>query len=144
MVGNPGVRWRRRTSQASPYLLAALLAAAGTNHFVNPAPYERIIPDLLPARRSIVYVSGVAELACAAALVPQRSRAAAGWATAGLFVLVFPANIQMALQGGADSGGVLGSPAVAWLRLPLQVPLVLWAVQVARSARPAVRGAPTP
>ncbi len=140
-------RFKERAGRASPYLLAALLAAAGANHFVNPAPYERIVPDLLPARRSIVYLSGLAELACAGALVPERTRAAAGWATAGLFVLVFPANVQMALQGGADSGGVLGSPAVAWLRLPLQVPLVLWAVQVARSAsrsRRTVRGAPAP
>ena len=47
-----------------------------------------------------------------------------------LFVAVFPANVQHAVQAdGAEQVGAL-------LRLPLQVPLVLWALQVRRSARP--------
>jgi uncharacterized membrane protein len=48
-----------------------------------------------------------------------------------LFVALFPANVQMALDGGTG-GGLLGSPLVAWLRLPLQIPLIVWAVWVAR------------
>ncbi|GAC1331639.1 MAG: DoxX family protein [Mycobacteriales bacterium] len=125
-----------RARQLSPYLLAGLLAAAGVTHFVHPDPYARIVPHVLPARRALVALSGVAELGLAAALVVPRTRRLAGWATAGLFVAVFPANVQMALDAGSPgSSGLLGNATLAWLRLPVQVPLVLWAVFVARTAR---------
>ena len=74
-----------RLRRASPYLLAGLLTAAGTLHFVLPRPYAEIVPDRLPAPYALVYASGVAELACAAGLVVPRTRRLAGWATALLF-----------------------------------------------------------
>jgi uncharacterized membrane protein len=50
---------------------------------------------------------------------------------------VFPANVQMALDGGVVGQNFpLGSPVVAWLRLPLQVPLVWWALVHTRPLRP--------
>lgn len=118
---------------ASPYLLAALLGGAGALHFAIPAPYATIVPPQLGSPRAWVAASGVAEVACAAAVTVARTRRLGGWASAALFVAVFPANVQMALEGGAPGvDGPLGSAAMAWLRLPLQVPLVLWAVSVAR------------
>jgi uncharacterized membrane protein len=51
----------------------------------------------------------------------------------GLFVLVFPANLKMALDAGLPRRGLpLASALVAWLRLPLQVPLILWARSASR------------
>ncbi len=44
-----------------------------------------------------------------------------------LFVAVFPANIQMAIDWRHD--GPLKA-TVAWARLPLQLPLIWWAVRV--------------
>ena len=38
-----------RLRTASPYLLAAFLAGAGTTHFVVPATYDAIVPPFLPA-----------------------------------------------------------------------------------------------
>lgn len=121
-----------RLRRASPYLLASLLTVTGTLHFVTPRPFAQIVPDALPEPYALVYASGVAELVCAAGLAVPRTRRAAGWATALLLVAVFPGNVQMAL----DAGG--RSDAYRWgtyARLPLQVPLVLWAVSAARSAR---------
>ncbi|HVE63202.1 MAG TPA: MauE/DoxX family redox-associated membrane protein [Mycobacteriales bacterium] len=127
---------RRRLRRASPYLLALLLGAAGVNHFVHPDAYDRIVPEWLPATRAITYGSGVAELVCAALVLVPATRRVGGWATVGLFVLVFPANVVMALDGGLPgSASFTGSATAAWLRLPLQVPLVWWAVTVARDPR---------
>jgi uncharacterized membrane protein len=54
----------------------------------------------------------------------------------GAFVAVFPANVQMALDGGlAGAGSPANSAALAWLRLPLQIPLILWAISVARAGQ---------
>ena len=118
--------------RASPYLLAGLLTVAGTSHFVAPKVFARIIPPQLPYRYALVYASGAAELACAAGLAVPRTRRVAGWATALLFVAVFPANVQMALGAGDRSAAYR---AATYARLPLQVPLVLWALSVARVSR---------
>ncbi len=114
-------------------------------HFVVTDAYARISPRVLPAPRALVYASGVAELACAALVAARRTRRVGGWVTAALLVAVLPANVQMALDGGLPgAGGPLGSPVAAWLRLPLQIPLIAWAVWVARSPRRGRRQSPGP
>ncbi len=118
--------------RASPYLLAGLLTVTGTLHFVVPKVFASIVPSQLPARAAIVYASGAAELACAGGLAVPRTRRVAGWATALLFVSVFPANVQMALDAGDRSAAYR---AATYARLPVQVPLVLWGISVARVSR---------
>jgi uncharacterized membrane protein len=50
-------------------------------------------------------------------------------AAAGLFAAVFPANVKMAVDWRHASPA---KRAIAYGRLPLQIPLVLWARRVAR------------
>jgi uncharacterized membrane protein len=122
---------------ASALSLTALLAVAGVTHLVRPRLYERLIPPWLGDPRPWVLGSGLAELVCAAAVAAPRTRRTGALATGALFVAVFPGNVQMALDSrrGADGGWSWARrPAVAWGRLPLQVPLVLWAWRVARAA----------
>ncbi|MBW3614798.1 MAG: DoxX family protein [Actinobacteria bacterium] len=101
------------------------MMTTGVLHFVVPEPYVRIIPRFLREdwARPLVYASGVAEVAGGLFLVPARSRRPAAWFLVGLLVLVFPANVQMALD----------SPNPFTLaRLPLQAPLIWWAWRQAR------------
>ena len=113
--------------------LAGLLAAAGLTHFVRPGFFAAIVPSVLGDPYPWVYASGAAELACAIGLLPGRTRRPAGWASAVLFVAVFPANVQMALNARDGSAGLR---VILYARLPLQLPLISWAVAVARSAPP--------
>lgn len=112
----------------SPYLLSALLAGAGVLHVVRPDFYDALIPPFLPNPRAWTYGSAVLELAAAVAVALPRTRRVGGYATAALLVAVFPANLYSALE----PGDLPRWAAIA--RLPLQVPLVLWALQVARDA----------
>ena len=89
------------------------------------------MPRFLGSPAFWVRLSGVGELACAVGLLVPKSRRAAGWASAGLFVVVFPANIVMAVHAWHGDG----SRVIAYGRLPLQIPLVLWALYIA-DARP--------
>lgn len=119
-------------SERSPLLLAGLLAAAGVTHFVAPRQYDATIPRALPGTpRTWTYASGAAELALAAGVALPRTRRIAGLATAAFFVGVFPANVQMAVDWRHRPAPL---KAAALARLPLQVPLVLWARGVARGA----------
>ena len=114
-----------RLRRASPYVLAAVLAGSGTLHLVRPEVFDALIPTFLPSPRAWTYVSGVAELAVAGAVALPRTRRRGGLAAAALLVAVFPGNLWMVVEPGDVPRWI----AVA--RLPLQVPLVLWALQVA-------------
>lgn len=109
--------------------LVALLSGSGALHFVKPGPFIAIVPKMLPRKRELVYLSGVAELAGAALLAVPRTRRVGGTLTAGLFVAVLPANVSMALRSGNRPAAY---QAAAWARLPLQAPLVWWAWQAGR------------
>jgi uncharacterized membrane protein len=116
--------------------LAALMLGSGVLHLIVPGAYERIVPRWLGDRRRVVLASGVAELACGGLLLGRRTSRLGAWLTAGLLVAVFPANVQMALDAGTEHQ-VADMPAgrfraVALARLPLQVPLVVRAVRLAR------------
>jgi uncharacterized membrane protein len=112
--------------------LAALLAISGSLHLVRPRVFETMVPRQLPARRGLVYASGVAELACAAGLLHPMTRKAAGWASAALLPAVFPGNVQMALTEGKRARAGTGSRARGagtLARLPLQLPLIRTALR---------------
>ena len=117
--------------------LALLFLASGTTHLVRPQVFEPIVPRALPGTRAIVYASGVAELVCAAGLVPSRTRYAAGWVSAALLVVVFPANVQMTVTAAKrwrrrpDDRGRLAYLGATVVRLPLQWPLVRVALKAA-------------
>ena len=115
--------------RASPYALATVLAGVGILHFVTPRPFDSIVPPFLPAPRAWTYASGVAEIACGAAIALPRTRRAGATAAAVLLVVVFPANLYMAVE----PGDVPRWAAIA--RLPLQVPLVVWAWRTRRPPR---------
>ncbi len=122
-------------SDVSRYALALVMAGAGISHFVVPTYYERIIPRALGNERLLVEASGVVELGCAALLANRRTAKLGGWASVALLVAVFPANVQMALDGGvADASFPANSAAASWARLPLQIPLIWWAATIARSS----------
>lgn len=113
--------------------LVALMVGSGIVHLVAPGIYERIVPRPLGHARLLVYGSGVAEIVGGLLLAFPRTRRVGGWVCAVLLVAVFPANVQMAIDGGArGASGLAASPVVAWLRLPFQAPLVWWAASEGR------------
>jgi len=111
------------------YVMGPLYVVAGVLHFVVPELYAQIIPPFLPAPLALVYLSGVAEIACGIGVLLPRTRRYAAWATIALLIAIFPANVYMATSmvvvdgiGGSDP-----SPLIRWARLPLQGVLILWA-----------------
>ena len=65
-------------------------------------------------------------------IADPRTRRLGGLLAALLFVAVFPANAKMAIDWSDRPAWIR---ALAYGRLPLQIPLVLWALLVYRRAR---------
>jgi len=120
------------TGSRSALALSGMLAGMGVLHFAVPGPFDTIVPKLLPGSPRIwTKASGAAELAVAAAVALPATRRLGGLAAAGLFTAVFPANVQMAYDWRNASRL---KRAVALGRLPLQAPMIGWALAVRAGA----------
>jgi uncharacterized membrane protein len=119
----------------SQRLLAGFFAFMGTMHFVIPRSFEAIMPPSLPRHREAVIVSGLAEIAGGAAVLPTQTRRFARWWLLALLLAVFPANIHMAVNPEQVRGlGLDRVPRWAlWARLPLQPLAMLWVWRATRA-----------
>jgi uncharacterized membrane protein len=107
-------------------ILAISIIVVGTLHFVVPDPFIKIVPSYLPYHLELVYISGFFEiLGGIGILLPPVSQAAA-WGLLLLFIAVFPANINMAVNE-IDLPGIPDSSILRWGRLPFQAVLIAWA-----------------
>ena len=119
---------RARVKTILRWVLTVFMVAAGANHFINPPPYLGMMPAELPVswHLPLVDISGVFEVLGGLGLIMPATRRAAAWGLIALFLAVFPANLNMALNHLP-----LGdSPVPAWAlwgRLPLQAVLIVWA-----------------
>jgi uncharacterized membrane protein len=124
-----------RLRRYAPIVLASAFAGSGVVHLVRPKSFDNLMPRAIPVQhhRSLIYLSGLAELICAAGLF-RRSKWA-GFASVAVVGAVFPANVQMALDAGSGrNAGAADSRPLAWGRLPLQIPMI-WAALQARPVR---------
>ena len=104
-------------------ILVALFLASGVLHFVNPDAFMWLMPPWLPWPTELIYLSGVFELVAAVGLIFRQKWAGA---LADLTLLaVWPANIWFAFS--VIPSGDAAMIAAAWLRLPLQLPLIYYA-----------------
>ena len=114
-----------KTRRWAPRVLAGAFITSGVIHLVRPSVFTPLVPRSLPSATGIVYISGIAELVCAAGLL-ARTRWA-GPASAAVLVAVFPGNVQMALDVSGSAGpGDTAKLLAVWGRLPLQLPMI-WA-----------------
>jgi uncharacterized membrane protein len=113
-------------------LFGPFFVFAGIMHFVIPRQYEAIVPDYLPAHRELVVASGVAEIAGGLGVMHPRTRRLAGWWSIATLIAVFPANVHMALH--PDRYKVPGGRIALYLRLPVQLLFIRWALASTRQA----------
>ena len=107
-------------------ILAICIIVVGVTHFLVPGEYVKIVPPQLPYPLGLVYLSGFYEiLGGIGLLVPPVSQAAA-WGLLALFIAVYPANINMAVNL-IKIEHIPNSPWVHVVRLPLQAVLIAWA-----------------
>ncbi|WOV86793.1 hypothetical protein QWT69_13050 [Sporosarcina oncorhynchi] len=108
------------------YIFCLFFATAGFGHFILEPFFTGAMPEWVPFRKAIVYISGVMEILLAIGLFMKRTRKQAGLLIAVFLVLVFPVNVYMALT--AENYDV---PAIVlWLRLPLQFVLIWWVLKI--------------
>jgi uncharacterized membrane protein len=143
-------RWGGRSlREAMRYAMGVAFVGAGISHLLMPESFVIYLPEVVPMREAIVYISGIIEIAGGLALIAGRYRQQIGLALAAYLVLILPGNIYVAVAGIPEP--TLGSQVawwLPWLRLPIQAIFIWWALystgtlNLLPSRRPALTSAP--
>ncbi|WP_044337782.1 DoxX family protein [Rossellomorea aquimaris] len=102
---------------------------AGMFHFIEAQGFARMIPEFIPLREEIIYITGMIEFILAVLLLIPKTREKTGIITAIYLVLIFPANIYAAIKGIPAPGNEEANVVLLWVRLLFQ-PLLIWWVLV--------------
>lgn len=113
-----------RARQIARVILALAYLVAGVAHLRSPGGFIAITPDWVPFPATVIWLTGIAEIAGAVGLMLPPLRRAAGIGLALYALCVWPANIHHAL-GDIPLGGVHLSWWYHGPRLALQ-PLIIW------------------
>ncbi len=115
----------------SLFAMSTLYIIAGSNHFISPEFYMKIMPPYIPWHTQIVYASGAIEILLGTLLIPLSTRKIAAWGIIVLLIAIFPANINMMLNYLHQKNSELW---ITILRLPLQLILIWWAYTFTKAA----------
>lgn len=108
-------------------LLIALYLLAGSNHFVHPDTYLKLIPPYLPFPAILNLVAGFFEILFGLMLIFKTSRKYAVYGIILMLIAFIPAHIYMIQLAPFMLGKILVTKTGAWVRLLLQAVLILWA-----------------
>ena len=109
------------------WIIAAFYAAGGIAHLWVPDILLSITPNWVPFARQVIFLTGLFELAAAAALITRPLRYWTGIALAVYAICVFPANIKHALDG-VDIPHISSTWWYHGPRLALQPVIVWWSL----------------
>ena len=104
--------------------MAGMYVLAGTLHFIFPKAYLRIMPRYLPAPKSLVLWSGVAEIILGLALCFPPTKNWAIWGIILMLATFLMVHFYM-LKGKKEAAGI--PKWILVLRIPLQFGLMYWA-----------------
>jgi uncharacterized membrane protein len=102
--------------------------AAGTNHFIHPDFYIKIIPAYLPWPAVLNCLAGFCEIGLGLLLAPPATRQFAAWGIILMLVAFLPVHINMVVNSPPYSANTKLTLVLVWVRLLLVQPLlILWA-----------------
>ena len=115
-------------SYAGCVAMSVMLLFTGVSHFLYPEGMALMLPDFIPFKKEVIYLTGVIEIAAAIGLLIPRYRKLTAWLLIIFFLAILPANINAAINhvnlrtATFDGSGV----NYLWFRVPLQIFFIAW------------------
>jgi uncharacterized membrane protein len=119
------LRYRFGLSLIGRVAMAAMLIITGTAHFTSADLMVEMMPEFLPAKREIVYFTGVCELLAVFGLLWNKTVKLTSVLLVIFFVAILPANIVGSLKQ-IQLGGMENGAMYLFFRIPLQILFILW------------------
>ncbi|MEM6894892.1 MAG: hypothetical protein AAF554_14455 [Bacteroidota bacterium] len=109
--------------------MAIMLCFTAIGHLVFTKGMSMMLPQFVPFKTSLVYLTGIFEILLAVGLLIPKLQVLSGWTLIIFLALMLPANIYAAIhqvnyqKGTFDGHGL----TYLWFRIPLQVLFIVWA-----------------
>ena len=108
--------------------MAVMLAFTAIGHFAFTKGMTMMLPDFIPFKTEVIYLTGVIEIIAAVGLLIPSLRVWTGWALIVFFILLLSGNIKAAIdhvdyQKATFNGNGL---SYLWFRIPLQLLFIVW------------------
>lgn len=108
--------------------MAIMLWFTALGHFMYWRGMAMMIPGFIPAKKTMVYLSGILEIIFAIGLIIPSTRRLSADLLILFFLLVLPANINAAQKSVDYQAANYEGRGVSylWLRVPVQVFFIFW------------------
>jgi uncharacterized membrane protein len=113
---------------AARIAMAVMLVFTSIGHFRFAKGMAMMIPDMIPYKTTMVYITGIIEIVAAVTLLLPATREATGIFLVGFFLLLLPANIYAAMHRINYENATADGPGLTylWFRVPLQALFIIW------------------
>ena len=110
--------------------LAFMLLFTAIGHFVFTHGMSKMIPEFIPNKTFIVYVTGIIEIFLAIGILIPKLEKPTAIAIVVFLIFMLPANIHAAMHNINYQTGELNGNGLRylWFRIPLQFFFILWVV----------------
>ncbi len=105
--------------------LALMLIATGIAHFTSTDLMIQMMPDFVPAKRELVYFTGVCELLAVIGLLWDKTAKITAILLILFFIAILPANVVGSLKE-VQLGGMENGVMYLFFRIPLQILFIGW------------------
>lgn len=108
--------------------MSAMLIFTAIGHFIFNKGMTMMLPDFIPYKTEVVYLTGIIEIAAAIGLFIPTLRMLTAWLLIVFFILILPSNVYAALKQVDYQKGTLDGNGLAylWFRIPLQILFIAW------------------
>jgi len=105
--------------------MGIMLFFTGAAHFFKTGEMVAMMPDFIPFKTEIVYLTGLLEIGAALALIFQIKTRLVSILLIVFFIAVLPANIVGSMKQ-VSLGGMEYGTAYLYFRIPFQLLIICW------------------
>jgi len=108
--------------------MSVMLLFTASAHFAFNDGMAMMLPDFVPYKAQVVYLTGIIEIAAAIGLFVPAFSVMTAWLLIAFFILILPSNVYAAIkhidyQKATFNGSGLN---YLWFRIPLQILFIAW------------------
>lgn len=108
--------------------MAVMLVFTSIAHFAFTKGMSMMLPEFVPYKTEMVYLTGVIEIVAAVGLLVPSVRVPVAWFLIAFFILLLPANIYAAVKHVDYEKATFAGNGLRylWFRIPLQIFFIAW------------------
>lgn len=113
---------------AARIAMSAMLLFTAIAHFVFAKGMSMMLPDFIPYKTAVIWLTGFIEIAAAIGLLIPQIRIITAWLLIVFLILILPANIYAATKQIDYQKGTFDGNGTTYLyfRIPLQILFIVW------------------